>query len=285
MKRFAAAAILAATLLNGCGNTDETYRPEGYPHADEQKESAFYSEISKPAAAYASDTASKSKPQSSDLSVSAAPPHDGDRSLKESFASNNGKLIFTVENVFSEGEYYTVTASAEKTDSESKNTVYINGDLYKTPALTLLKDGKQLDLTELEIPNGDRFLTLESAADNYSYGSEIISNMRDFNAAEYPDILGLVFRGSGTEAAVPEYARYFTVFGGKLAELPIYENGIKVRPRGAKLEPVSAGTAKQFLTVLKSSGGGYEIIKYEYRFDLENKRLNKQQVRFYGWEY
>lgn len=284
MKKFAAAAFLAVILLSGCGNTDETYRPESYSYASGQKESEFHSEISKPAAAYASVSSAESSPQSAGISVSAVPAPDSDRSLKQSFTSDNGKLMFTVENIFSDGEYYTVTASAEKNDSESQNTVYINGEPYKTPVLTLLKEGKQLDLTELSIPDGDRFLTLESAADNYSYGSEIISNMRDFNAAEYPDMLGLVFR-SGAEAAVPEYARYFTVFGGKLAELPIYENGSKVRPRGTKLEPASAGTAKQFLTVMKSNGGGYEIIKYEYRFDLENKRLNRQQVRFYGWEY
>ena len=75
------------------------------------------------------------------------------------------------------------------------------------------------------------------------------------------------------------------MFGGKLANLPICVNGNEVSPRGAKLEPRSAGFAVQHLTVLKASGEGYEIVKYEYRFDVENKRLNKQQVRFYGWEY
>lgn len=285
MKRFAAAVISAVILLSGCGNTDETYRPEAYSDTPEQKENAFHSEISKPAAAHASVLPPESKPQSADVSVPAAPVSAGDRELKQTFTSNDSKLIFTVDNIFSDGEYYTVTASAAKADNESKNTVYINGELYEKPVLTLLKDGIQLDRIDLDIPSGERFVTLESAADNYSYGSEIISNMRDFDAAEYPDVLGLIFRSNSAEAAVPEYTRFFTVFGGKLAELPIFENGSEVRPRGTKLEPVSAGTAKQFLTVLKSSGEGYEIIKYEYRFDLENKRLNRQQVRFYGWDY
>ena len=103
-------------------------------------------------------------------------------------------------------------------------------------------------------------------------------------AEEYPDIIGLIFQSDNSEAAVPIYERFFTVFGGKLAELPIYENGYEVNPRGAKLEPKSAGVAVQHLTVPKSSGDGYEIVKYQYSFDTENKRLNKQQVRFYGWE-
>ena len=282
MKKFAAAAVLAVVFLSGCGNTDETYRPEGFSEPTEQAENTFHAEISKPAAANFSMSPSELLPQSG--AASAAPASGGDRSPKQTFTSNSNELIFTVENLFSDGEYFTVTVSASKADGESQNTVYINGGLYEQPVLSLLKDGEQVGSLTLDIPSGDRFVMLESAADNYSYGSEIISNMRDFDADEYPDVLGLIFR-SGAEAAVPEYARYFAVFDGKLAELPIYENGSKARPRGAKLEPVSAGLAKQFLTVLKSSGSGYEIIKYEYRFDLENKRLNRQQVRFYGWDY
>lgn len=278
MKRSSAAAVLAVTLLSGCGNADETYRPEWYVDTAEQKEEAILrdTEISKPAAAHVYTPTSESAPLFT-------PTYDGE--LRETFTSTENELIFAAENVFSDGEYYAVVVSAAKTDTESQNTVYINGELYEAPKLTLMSTGGQLGSVTLEMSNGDRFLTLESAADNYSYGSELISNMRDFGAAEYPDVLGLVFRSSNAEAAVPEYARYFAVFNGELTELAIYENGNKVSPRGAKLEPVSAGLAKQFLTVLKQSGAGYEIIKYEYRFDLENKRLNRQQVRFYGWDY
>ena len=210
-------------------------------------------------------------------------PQTGSTELAQTLTSDNGKVTFTLENMFSCGEYYTVTVSAEK--AENGSTLYINGEAYGSPVLTLFKNGEPIDTVKLDIPDGEHFMIFESTKDNVSYGSEIISNMRDFDAAEYPDILGLVFRGSSTEAAVPEYARYFAVFGGKLTELPIYDNGIKVKPRGAKLEPVSAGLAKQYLTVLKSNGYEYEIIKYEYRFDLENKRLNRQQVRFYGFDY
>ena len=284
MKRSPAAAVLAVALLGGCGYADETYRPEWYVDtadtADiaEQQEDPIITEteISKPAAAHIYTPPPEN-------TVNFTPVYDGE--LRETFTSDENGLIFAVENVFSGGEYYAVVASAAKTDTENQNTVYINGRLYDAPKLTLMNKNGQLGSVKLDIPDGDRFLTLESAADNYSYGSEVISNMRDFGAAEYPDVLGLVFRSSNTEAAVPEYARYFAVFEDRLTELEIYENGSRVSPRGAKLEPVSAGLAKQFLTVLKQSGEGYEIIKYEYRFDLENRRLNRQQVRFYGWDY
>lgn len=274
----ASAAVLAAALLSGCGSADETYRPAMYADTAPQPKSAVYTEISRPAEA---NTYISTPESALPLPAALEPAPEGE--LRQTFTSEDGRLVFIVENVFSDGIYYTVTASASKTDIEGKNTVYINGGLYEEPVLTLYRDLRELDSIRLGIPGGDRFITLESAADNYSYGGEIISNMREFGASEYPDVLGLVFRSSSTEAAVPEYARYFSVFDGRLSELAIYENGSEVRPRGAKLEPVSAGLAKQYLTVLRSSGTGYEVIKYEYRFDLENKRLNRQQVRFYGW--
>ena len=278
MKRMTA-AVLAVTLLSGCGSADETYRPEWYADAAEQQKEA-------PTLPETEDSEPAEVPigaSSSESTVNFTPVYDG--VLRETFTSDENGLIFAAENIFADGKYYAVVASAAKTDTESQNTVYINGELYETPVLTLMKEGGQLGSVTLDIPDGDGLLTLKSAADHYSYGSEIISNMRDFGAAEYPDVLGLVFSGSGTEAAVPEYARYFAVFDDTLTELAIFENGSRVSPRGARLLPVGAGMAKQFLTVLKQSGTGYEIIKYEYRFDLENKRLDRQQVRFYGWDY
>lgn len=280
MKRASAAAVLTAMLLSGCGNSDETYRPEGYFDDDEQTKSTYYAEISEPAEAYAPDPSSESTAQS----VSAASVPDvtfPDGEIHRTFTSDSGKLSFTVYNVFSNGEYYTVAASATKTDS-ARNAVYIDGESYEEPELTLFKNGQQLDSVKPGIPDGDSVLVFESAADNYSYGIEIISSMREFGASEYPDVFGLVFR-SGSDIAVPEYARYFAVFDGKLTELAIFENGSETGPRGARLEPVSAGVAKQFLTV-PASNGGYKVIKYEYSFDLENRRLNRKQVKFYGWE-
>ena len=275
----ALAAVLAAMLLGGCGDTDETYRPAMYADSTQQPKSAVYPRISRPAETYAEPSFPESTPS---LLAALDPVPEGE--LRLTFTAEDDELVFIVENVFSDGAYYTVTASASRTDIKGENTIVINGELYDAPVLTLYRDRQRLDSVRLDIPDGDSFMTLESAADNYSYGSEIISNMREFGAPEYPDILGLVFRSTGTEAAVPEYARYFAVFNDKITELAIFENGSEVRPRGAKLEPVSAGLAKQYLTVLRASGTGYEVIKYEYRFDLENKRLNRQQVRFYGWD-
>lgn len=277
-----AAAIAAVLILSGCGTFDETYQPEVYVSSSEN-------ELLDTTAASSPEISDRSLPkapsrQTAEPAVHAEDPSD-DRELKTALRAGGGTITFTLDNVFSEGEYYTLTVSGTKTANNGDNTVTINGELYGNIEITLLRDGRQIDRMPLEIPRGDRLVILESAAENLSYGYELISNARDYDAEEYPDILGLVFRSNSTEAAVPEYARYFTIFDGKLVGLPICMNGKEVAPRGAKLEPRSAGFAVQHLTVLKASGTGYEIVKYEYRFDLENKRLNKQQVRFYGWEY
>ena len=36
--------------------------------------------------------------------------------------------------------------------------------------------------------------------------------------------------------------------------------------------------------VAEKPSGGYTVIKYEYSFDVENKCLNRKQVKFTGWE-
>lgn len=275
MKRASTAAAAAIILLSGCGSSDETYRPALYTDTSETSERPVYTGSSDFTEMYAD------APRHESVSPPAAP----DGILRQTFTSDGNELVFTAENIFSGGEYYTVTASAPRSDAESEDALRINGELYGAPVLTLYQQWRKLDTVKLTIPGDDRFIALESAAHSYSYGSEIISDMREFGAEEYPDILGLVFRSTGTEAAVPEYARYFAVFDEKLTELAIYENGKEVPPRGAKLESVSAGLAKQYLTVLRESGSGYEVIKYEYSFDLENRRLNRQKVRFYGWDY
>ncbi len=283
MKKLASTmAIVTVLILSGCGTFEETYQPEVYVSCS--KETALNAASSDFSEESVASSASADVRQETDAAALAKIRPD-DHELKTSLSASGGRIVFSLENVFSEGRYYTVTVSGTKTAAHGGNTVTINGELYGNIEIALLQDGKQLDRLPLEIPNGDRIVILESAAENLSYGYELISNVRDYGAEEYPDILGLVFRSRETEAAVPEYARYFAVFGGKLEKLPIYMNGSEVSPRGAKLEPRSAGFAVQHLTVLKASGNGYEIVKYEYRFDLENKRLGKQQVRFYGWEY
>lgn len=274
MKRYAAVTLAAALLfLTGCGEADETHVPAGYfaesaePTAGISKPRAFSSESS------AAGVSSEEPRQSS------APPE-----IVYSYTAENVPEIIPrlnigddrakleINNVYSEGQLFTVTASVGEG---------VTGELL---TLTLSQDEKRCDLLLTEIPRGDSFVFLENAEDNSTYGFEALSNLREFDAPEYPDIIGFIFREENGEAAVPEYARYFAVFGGKLRELSVYENDKEVPPRGAKLEPKSPGKAVQHLTVLRSGGEGYEIIKFEYHFDPENKRLNKRQVKFYGWE-
>lgn len=283
MKKFAA-IIAAIMLLSGCGVSDETYQPEKYVDISDNTQSASPT----PAPPHQSSAATSSHTSSAEVSriQNNNTEESGIRELKTAPAADQNKLAFTIENLFSEGEYYTLVISGTKTDETEKSTITSNGEYYSDIALTLFKDGRQIDRLAADVLNGERLMILESAAEELSYGCEVISNLRKFGTEEYPDFIELVLRGGSNEAAVPEYARFFTVFNGKITELLVYENGIKTSPRGAKLEPRGAGLAVQFLTVLKNNGlEEYKIIKYEYRFDLENKRLNKQQMRFYGYEY
>lgn len=283
MKKITA-IIAAIMLLSGCGVSDETYQPEKYVDISDNAQSASPT----PAPPHQSSAAISSHTPPSEVSrvQNNSTEESGIRELKTAPAADQNKLAFTIENLFSEGEYYTLVISGTKTDETEQNTITSNGEYYSDIALTLFKDGQQIDRLAADVLNGERLMILESAAEELSYGCEVISNLRKFDTEEYPDFIELVLRGGSNEAAVPEYARFFTVFNGKITELLVYENGIKTSPRGAKLEPRGAGLAVQFLTVLKNNGlEEYKIIKYEYRFDLENKRLNKQQVRFYGYEY
>lgn len=282
MKKFAAAVVCIVIALSGCGNADETYRPAGY--ADELSESPGLDDpLEKPepaepkpsaaqtsASAQSSGGVSEQSRTSSAYSYSIPPGEIPD--ITQELDAHGDTTRLTLYNVYAQGEFYSVTASAEQTAGRTALT------------LALSQSGQTLQTLNIYVPDGERFVLLENAEDNSSYGCEMLSNLREFGAAEYPDLIGLIFRGSNTEAAVPEYARYFAVFGGRLSELPIYEDGRRTAPRGAKLEPKSAGVAVQHLTVLRSSGEGYEIIKFEYRFDLENRRLDKRRVKFYGWD-
>ena len=283
LKRFVA-VITAMIILTGCGKADETYRPEPYVRSEETNTESPEASIAPEADLKVSTVSSSSSVRTSSAQPAESKTSTVSHNISQSVNSDSGKLAFTLENFFSKGNYYSVVVSGTKSDTEGKNTIVIEGILYGDLALTLMKNGRQADRLPIEVPYGEHFVLLENLANDLSYGYDLISNMRDFGAEEYPDIIGLIFQSDNSEAAVPIYERFFTVFGGKLAELPIYENGYEVNPRGAKLEPKSAGVAVQHLTVPKSSGDGYEIVKYQYSFDTENKRLNKQQVRFYGWE-
>ena len=291
MRRSAAAMILAVLLLGGCGNTDETYLPAVYadeaPQAsdNDNAEPEQPAVIKKPPAASASSSEQNAAISSSSEHARAGAPYtytaENIPELAEELDANRAGLTFTLNNIYSEGALYSAELTAAHGEEDGTDDI----------TLTLFRDGKPVDTLDIRKPDGEQLVMLENAEDINSYGCEVISNIREFGAEEYPDFFGLIFRESSEirqsdkrEAAVPEYARYFTIFGGKLWELPIFENGRRTAPCGMQLEPRSAGLAIQHLTVLKSSGEGYEINKFEFRFYLENKRLNKQQVRFYGWD-
>lgn len=273
MKRLASAVLFVVILLSGCGNTDETYRPAVYgDEPSETSRTALPAVIEPPAARSVVTEQSSSLGSEAYSSVTYSYTAGNVPNITQLLEVGGDRTELVLNNVYADGKLYTVTASAGQ----------IEGRLSLT--LTLSRDGRRRDTLSIDVPDGEQFVLLENAEDNSTYGCEMISNLREFDAAEYPDMIGLVFRGSGGEAAVPEYARYFAVFGGRLSELSIYENGRMTDPRGAKLKAQSAGVAVQHLTVLRSGGEGYEIIKFEYRFDLENKRLDKRQVKFYGWD-
>lgn len=278
MKRFATALVFIL-FLSGCGEADETHVPEGYFAESSAPPAKVYEPVFSSEAGELGEMPRESskespapvKPVEIIYSYTAENVPEIIPRLVNENDNEDEETMLELSNVYSEGKLYTLTAST----AESAGREYLT--------LILSQDGARRDTLALALPRGDSFVFLENAEDNSTYGFEALSNLREFDAPEYPDIIGLLFRESDGEAAVPEYARYFAVFGGRLRELPVYEDGKQAAPRGAKLEPKSPGEAVQHLTVLRSSGEGYEIIKFEFSYDLEGRRLNKRQVKFYGW--
>lgn len=278
MKRLAAAALAFLIFLTACGGVDETHVPEGY--FAEPSESSEPKPASVHAPRVSSDKSSFSSAEAPVISRENSAPveitydytAENVPEIIPTLIAEDGKSTLELANIYSEGKLFTLTACV----GESAGREFLT--------LILSQDGERRDTFGLALPEGDHFVFIEYAEDNSTYGFEALSNLREFDAPEYPDIIGFIFREENGEAAVPIYARYFAVFGGRLRELSVYENDKTVPPRGAKLELKSLGKAVQHLTVLRSGGEGYEIIKFEYYFDLENRRLDKKQVKFYGWE-
>lgn len=195
---------------------------------------------------------------------------------------DGNRLTFNITNIYSQGEYYTLEISGVKMyDSSdiSLGTTYVKGELYGDFRLDLIKNGEIIDTLKINIPRQDRFLILESVIDNLSYGCEIISNHRTYSADEYPDIIQLDFYME-EDPEIPQYARYFAIFGGKLAELPIYENGAEAAPLGTHLEMVKAGVMSQYIVSARFTGY-YAVMQYEYIFDVNNRLLIKNVVKLH----
>lgn len=273
MKKLAAAlALLCAVCLSGCNLENEESS-----HVYTQQQSETPPEQSEPATLQTTtaDTTAITSLSTSDVIPEAiqTPRVDGNR------------LSYTIMNVYSEGEYYTVEISGVKYDGGSGtdiDTTYIKGELYGDFRLDLLKKGEIIDSYKINVPRDDRFLILESVVDSLSYGCELISNKREFGADEYPDLIQLDFHIQN-EAEVPQYARYFSVFGAKVCEVPVLENGKESAPYGTHPKMKSAGLMTQNITA-ETTGGNYTVIKYEYTFDIEARCLNKKKVKFTGWE-
>lgn len=170
---------------------------------------------------------------------------------------------------------------ANQSAAVGDDTTYVNGVLYGDFRLDLYKQGVFIDSLKINIPRDDSFLILENAAIGKEYGCSLMSHKREFSVDKYPDIIRLeFFHQRGT--AVPQYARYFSIFGNKIQELKIYENGSEVSPVGTFLSMKGDGLMTQNLTV-ETSYQHYNVIKYEYRFNLEKQRLDRKQTNFTGW--
>ncbi len=226
-------------------------------------------------------TESSSSTEENPSDISTEPIPDAEQSARV----EGDRILFTTDNVFSQDSYYSVTVSGAKCENQSAavsdDTTYINGVLYGDFRLDLYKTGVRIDSLKINVPRDDSFMILENAAIGKDYGFSIMSHKREFSVDNYPDIIRLeFFRQRGM--AVPQYARYFAIFDNKIQELEIYENGVEVSPTGTFLTMRGDGLMTQNLTVEKGNSQ-YTVIKYEYRFNLEKRRLDRKKVRFTGW--
>lgn len=196
---------------------------------------------------------------------------------------DGNRLFFSIKNIYSQLEYYTVEISGVRLDETAEatlDTTYINGELYGDFRLDLFQKGELLDSLKINVPRDDRFLILESVTDSLSYGCELISNRRIYDATEYPDLIQMDFHIID-EVEAPQYARFFAVFDKKIVEVPVYEDGEQIAPYGTHTESTEAGKMVQQI-VAQTASGNYTVLQFEYTFDPENRRLDRQQVRYTG---
>ena len=263
MKKYLAAINALCLLLCGCNNESTSSQSSTTLYSSVLEEPSLPAQI----------------PVQSELSEGIIP------AAEQSERIEGERLSYTAENIYSDGEFYSVEISGVKLGDEKSaselDTTYVNDVLYGDFRLDLIFEGTRIGSLKINVPRGDKFMILDSAAKNLSYGCEVLSNKQKFGADEYPDIIQLDFF-LPNEGEVPQYARFFAIFDSRICEIPVYENGVLTAPLGTHLEMKSAGLMIQHLVV--SGGNGYEISKYEYKFDTENRRLLKQEVKFYGWE-
>lgn len=314
------ALLTAAALLTGCNNsntpssgtqsgsgsssgssrTSGMYSSSGFSSGSSLSSDSSTSESSSESSS--SDTPQDSSPKSSAVSSSSKPyssgkpvsstPH-GDSAMEvipeaeQTKRVSGDRISFRAENIYSQGKTYSVVISGVKMLNQSAgvsiDTTLIDGVLYGDFRLDLYSSaGELIDTLKINVPSNDSFLILENAAIGKDYGYTLMSHKETFKQESYPDMLRLdFFRQRGM--AVPQYARYFAVFSDKIEEVRFFENGKEVAPIGTFAQMRGNGLMTQNLTV-ENGKGGYTVIKYEYRFDVEKRRLNRTQVRFTGWE-
>lgn len=278
MKRFALLITAFIMFISGCGYTDETYQPAYFDEGSSSIEKTNLPESPQSTVSVVSSLIQHTStlPETNTKEITLTPHH------------TDNELIFTVDGVYSSGKFYTVDITgqrcADQTAASDDKTTYVNGVLYGEFRLKSSLNDETTGLVNLEVPRDDKFLIMNSVAENLTYGCSVISNFRQFSAPEYPDIIELDFHING-ELETPQYSRFFAVINNEITEIFVYENGSLATPRGSHLEPKSAGRMIQHLTISTGRPDSYEIAKFEYIYDLENHRLNRRRVRFYGWQY
>ncbi|MBQ8170880.1 MAG: hypothetical protein IJZ95_02695 [Oscillospiraceae bacterium] len=278
MKKVISLSVMTAMVLfSGCALEDKD------PNINSSEASQSETSFSSPEEITSSTTTTTTSVSSSQTTASSTyldiddvipaaiqtPRVDGDR------------LSYTIINVYSEDEYYTVDISGIKITDETDidiDTTYIDGELYGDFRLDLMRSGEIIDTLKINIPRDDRFLILESVKDGLSYGCELISNKRGFYNRTYPDLIQLDFHIIN-EVETPQYARFFAIFDGKLSEVPVYQDGVEKAPYGTHLEMDKPGVMTQHI-VASNVNGNYEILKFEYRFDVDNRCLVRKKVRY-----
>ena len=191
------------------------------------------------------------------------------------------RLSYTIINIYSFGEYYTMEVSGVKLTDDSVediDTTYIGDELYGDFRLDLKSNGDLIDSYKINVPRDDRFLILESVAQGLTYGSELISNKRQYKVDDYPDLLQLDFYVKN-EVETPQYARYFAIYDEKIIEIPVLSGGVEIAPHGTHLEFESEGVLVQYV-VESDSYGNYFVQKYRFTFDPENRCLNRKKVNY-----
>ncbi len=268
------AIVCAVLMLSGC-NLEEQSQSSGTFEAT----SASTTETTTVSTSVTSTTTSATTTTAMDAYIE---PDELIPAALQSPKVEGDRLSYTIMNVYSEGVYYTVDISGVRLDSTAEadmETTYVKGELYGDFRLDLMSGGEILDSYKINVPRDDRFLIMESVKDNLSYGCELISNKREFKVDEYPDLIQLDFHIIN-EVETPQYARFFAIFDGKLAELAVYDGGVETAPYGTHIDMIDAGVMDQYI-VASVSEGNYTILKYEYTFDVEDRCLNRKRI--YYW--